>query len=57
MNIIVHYPKSAELSAELEKRVVTVHIEAVTTRINSLSCPKPQKLLLLESLSSFGSLK
>lgn len=53
MNIIVHYPKSAELLAELEKRVATVHIEAVTTRINSLSCPKPQKLLLLNALLQF----
>ena len=50
MNIIVHYPMSAELSAELEKRVATVHIEAVTTRINSLSCPKCQKLELIENL-------
>ena len=50
MNIIVHYPKSAELSAELEKRVATVHIDAVTALINSLSCPKPQKLCLVEEL-------
>lgn len=50
MNIIVHYPKSAELSVELEKRVATVHIDAVTTRINSLPCPKSQKLELIEKL-------
>lgn len=50
MNIIVHYPKSAELLAELEKRVATVHIDAVTTHINSLSCPKSQKMLLIEFL-------
>lgn len=50
MNIIVHYPQSAELSSELEKRVATVHIDAVTTRINSLSCPKSQKLSLIEKL-------
>lgn len=52
MNIIVHYPKTAKELAELEKRVATVHIEAVTTHINSLSCPKPQKLLLLEILKN-----
>ena len=52
MNIIVHYPKSAELSEELEKRVATVHIDAVTTHINSLSCPKSQKLLLFEDIQS-----
>lgn len=50
MNIIVHYPQSAEAMAELQKRVATVHIEAVTTHINSLSCPKSQKLSLLEEV-------
>lgn len=50
MNIIVHFPQSPEAVAELEKRVVTVHIDAVTTRINSLSCPKSQKLCLVEEL-------
>lgn len=52
MNIIVHYPKSAEAMAELQKRVATVHIDAVTTHINSLSCPKSQKLTLLEKLQN-----
>lgn len=52
MNIIVHYPQSAEAMAELQKRVANVHIEAVTTHINSLSCPKSQKLSLLEELQS-----
>ena len=50
MNIVVHYPNSADRVAELEKRVAKVHIEAVTTYINSLSCPKPQKLELIEKL-------
>lgn len=50
MNIIVHYPKTAKELAELEKRAATVHIDAVTTRINSLSCPKSQKLSLIEKL-------
>ena len=52
MNIIVHYPKSAEATEELKRRVATVHIEAVTTRINSLSCPKSQKLALVENLKN-----
>ena len=52
MNIIVHYPQSTETMAELEKRVATVHIEAVTTYINRLSCPKSQKLSLLEKLQN-----
>lgn len=50
MNIVVHYPKSADAIAELEKRVAEVHIETVTTYINSLSCPKSQKLSLIEKL-------
>ena len=52
MNIVVHYPKSADAIAELEKRVAEVHIEAVTAHINSLSCPKSQKLLLFEDIRS-----
>lgn len=54
MNIIVHYPQSAEAITELEKRVTTVHIEAVTAHINSLSCPKSQKLELIEELKKSG---
>lgn len=50
MNIIVHYPKSAEAITELEKRITAVHIEAVTAHINRLSCPKSQKLALVEEL-------
>lgn len=50
MNIIVHYPQSAEAITELEKRVTIVHIEAVTAHINSLSCSKFQKLALVEEL-------
>lgn len=55
MNIIVHYPQSAEKIAELQKCVATVHIEAVTTHINSLSCPKSQKISLLEELKSISN--
>lgn len=50
MNIVVHYPKSADAIAELGKRVAEVHIEAATAHINSLSCPKSQKLELIEEL-------
>ena len=52
MNLIIHYPKSAKGIAELQKRVATVHIDAVTSHINSLSCPKSQKLSLLEKLQN-----
>ena len=52
MNIIVHYPQSAEAMVELKKCVATVHIEAVATHINSLSCPKTQKLSLLKDIEN-----
>ena len=50
MNIIVHYPETAKELTELKKRVATVHIEAAATLINSLSCPKSQKLELIGKL-------
>ncbi len=50
MNIIVHYPTTSEKIEELKNRVATMHIEAITTQLNSLSCPKSQKLLLLEEI-------
>ena len=53
MNIVVHYPQSSEKIAELQKRIATVHIEAVTTYVNSLSCPKSQKLSLLDDLKIY----
>lgn len=53
MNIIMHYPKTEKGKSELQKCVATVHIDAVTTHINSLSCPKSQKLLLLNKLQKY----
>jgi len=53
MNIIVHYPQSAEKIAELQKRVASVHIEAVTTYINSLSCSKTQKVELIKRIKEY----
>ncbi|MBR5518452.1 MAG: hypothetical protein IKV86_05425 [Clostridia bacterium] len=52
MNIIMYYPKTETAKSELQKRVATVHIDAVTTHINSLSCPKSQKLLLLDKIKN-----
>lgn len=50
MNISVHHPVSAEHTANLKKLVSEVHIETIISYINSLSCPKSQKLLLIEKL-------
>lgn len=50
MNIIVHYPTTTKTIDELKKRVVTVHIDTITSHINGLSCPKSQKMLLIDEI-------
>ena len=50
INLIVHYPKTAEGREELAKRVADVHASAVTQRIKSLHCPTSQKLELLDAV-------
>lgn len=50
MNIIVHYPKNTEKVLELQKRVAIVHAEAVIRAIQSLSCPKEQKIELFKEI-------
>lgn len=52
MNIIVHYPKSAEALTSLQNNVAKVHVDAVISYTNSLSCPKEQKLQLLNSIKT-----
>ena len=54
MNIIVHYPKTSERINELQKNVACVHIEAVSSFIKNLSCPKSQKLALIEKLKEIS---
>jgi len=54
VNIIVHFPKSSEESEKLKKTVSKVHSEAVTAFINSLSCPKFQKLTLVDEIPKKG---
>ncbi len=50
MNVIVHYPKNTEKVLALQKKVALVHAEAVIRTIQSLSCPKEQKLELLKEI-------
>ena len=47
MNIIVHYPKKQEDIDALRKKVAVVHSEAVIRYIDKLTCPKEQKIALL----------
>lgn len=50
MNIIVHYPKDEQKLNALQKKVAEAHAEAVDTFINQLTCPKEQKIALLDAL-------
>lgn len=50
MNIIVHYPKDEQAIKALQKKVADVHAEAVDSYIDKLTCPKVQKIALLDAL-------
>lgn len=50
MNVIIHYPKTKQGIEELERKVASVHVEAVRSYIKQLPCPKEQKLELLEAI-------
>ncbi|MBC8543217.1 MAG: hypothetical protein ACLR23_29680 [Clostridia bacterium] len=50
MNVIIHYPKIKQGIEELERKVASVHVEAVRSYIKQLPCPKEQKLVLLKSV-------
>lgn len=47
MNIIVHHSKDSDSLCTLEKRVAIVHAEAVLKYIERLSCPKEQKIEMI----------
>ena len=50
INLVVPMPQTVEGKAELAKRVASVHADAVTQRMKSLSCPTAQKLELLDTI-------
>ena len=50
MNVIIHYPKTKQGIEELERKVASVHVEAVKSYIKQLPCPKEQKLELLKAV-------
>ena len=52
LNAIVHSPKSPKGLLELQKRVATVHAEAVLKYITKLPCPKEQKIQLVSSIQN-----
>ncbi|MCL2603990.1 MAG: hypothetical protein FWD90_05890 [Defluviitaleaceae bacterium] len=48
--IIVHFPKKQEDINILKKKVAQAHAEAVIRYIEKLSCPKEQKIALLDAV-------
>lgn len=48
MNVIVHYPETAEKQQELEKRVAKYHADQIAHYIEKLNCPVAQKLMLVD---------
>ena len=52
MNVIIHYPKTKQGIEELERKVASVHIEAVKSYIKQLPCPKEQKVKLIDAVKS-----
>ena len=47
MKVIVHPPRTLEGLHDLQKKVATVHAEAVLKYIAKLSCPKEQRIELV----------
>lgn len=50
MNVILHYPKEPEAITALSNKAAAVHAQAIAAYIGSLSCPKEQKLTLLNEV-------
>jgi uncharacterized protein YdcH (DUF465 family) len=50
MNIVVHSPKRPEDVNELQREVGLIHADAVLRYVQNLSCPKEQKLKLLDEI-------
>lgn len=52
LNVIVHYPTAEKDIIELQKMVSAIHIEAVTSYLQKLNCPKEQKLKMVNELKN-----
>lgn len=55
MKVAMCLPESPEGLAELEEKVAVAHAQAIVNMLQKLTCPKEQKLRLLElTKSSFS---
>lgn len=50
MKIVFHFPETERGKKELQKRIASVHAEAVKDYLTSLACSQEQKLDLIQSL-------
>ena len=50
MDVIVHYPETADKQVELAKSVAKFHAESIVRYIEKLNCPADQKLALIDSI-------
>ena len=50
MDIIVHYPRTAEQQAAFDTRVAKFRAEYIVRYIERLNCPVEQKLVLLDAV-------
>ena len=46
----MHYPKTEQGWHKLQKRIASIHAEAVEQYLNKLPCPKWHKLVLLKAV-------
>ena len=50
IQVIIHYPKTAEGKRELARCIAVVHADKVNQTIKKLNCPSEQKVQLLDSI-------
>ena len=51
LEIIVHYPETAEKQAIFDARVAKFHAEFVAQYVEKLNCPTEQKLQLIDAIA------
>ena len=50
MKAIVHYPKNRDYQEELSQKVAAVHAEAILRKLQTISCPKEQKIQIIKDI-------
>lgn len=53
IKIIIYPPSDDEGQKKLEKKAATFHAQIVVDRIKGLSCPKEQKVELIERIKNY----